>query len=186
MRIIAGKHKSRVLKTLEGMNTRPMMDRMKESVFNTIGPYFDGDVVLDLFGGSGALSLESISRGCSESYIVEKNFAAYKVIQSNIELLKEEKNVHLYQLDYKVALNKFKNEGITFDIIFLDPPYRMNIMEEIVDFIVENNMLREKGIIICQYVRGNYTPKESEILEIIKNYTYASSEICIYQKKDLE
>lgn len=186
MRIIAGKHKSRVLKTLEGMNTRPMMDRMKESVFNTIGPYFDGDVVLDLFGGSGALSLESISRGCSESYIVEKNFAAYKVIQSNIELLKEEKNVHLYQLDYKVALNKFKNEGTTFDIIFLDPPYRMNIMEEIVDFIMENNMLKEKGIIICQYVRGNYAPKESEILEIVKNYTYASSEICIYQKTDLE
>ena len=182
MRIISGKHKSRVLKTLEGLNTRPMMDRMKESVFNTIGPYFDGDVVLDLFGGSGALSLESISRGCKESYIVEKAYAACKVIQSNIETLKEEKSAHLYQLDYKVALNKFKNEKLVFDIIFLDPPYRMNIMEEIVDFIMENKMLNEKGIIVCQYVRGNYTPSETEELTIIKNYTYASSEICIYQK----
>ena len=76
MRIIAGKHKSRKLNTLEGLNTRPMTDRMKESVFNTIGPYFDDDVVLDLFGGSGALSLESISRGASKAYIVEKNFEA--------------------------------------------------------------------------------------------------------------
>ena len=58
----------------------------------------------------------------------------------------------------------------------------MNIMEEIVDFIMENKMLNEKGIIVCQYVRGNYTPSETEELTIIKNYTYASSEICIYQK----
>lgn len=185
MRIIAGKHKSRVLNTLEGMNTRPMMDRMKESVFNTIGPYFEDDVVLDLFGGSGALSLESLSRGAREAYIVEKDYKASKVIESNIKLLKEESNVHLYQLDYKVALNKFKNEQKKFDIIFLDPPYRLNIISEIVDFILENDLINNKGIIVCQYVRGNYHPSESDNLSIIKNYTYASSEICIYQKKEV-
>ncbi|HNZ50976.1 MAG TPA: RsmD family RNA methyltransferase, partial [Bacilli bacterium] len=64
MRIIAGKFKGRKLNTLEGLNTRPMLDRMKESVFNILGPYFDGQKVLDLFGGSGALSLEALSRGC--------------------------------------------------------------------------------------------------------------------------
>ena len=73
MRIIAGKNKSRKLLTLDGLDTRPMTDRMKESLFNTIGPYFDGDIVLDLFGGSGALSLEALSRGCKFSYIVEKS-----------------------------------------------------------------------------------------------------------------
>ena len=67
MRIITGKHKSRVLKTLDGLNTRPMMDKMKESVFQTIGPYFDGGEVLDLFGGSGALTLESLSRGATHA-----------------------------------------------------------------------------------------------------------------------
>lgn len=184
MRIISGKHKSRQLTTLEGLNTRPMTDRMKESVFNTIGPYFDGDIVLDLFGGSGALSLESISRGASFAYIVEKNYQAYKVINTNVTSLKEEQNVRIVNADYKVALNKFISEGLKFDIIFLDPPYRMNICEEIIDTIMNNNMLNNKGIIVCQYVRGNYSPVETDVLKIIKNYNYSTSELCIYQKKD--
>ena len=109
MRIIAGIHKSRKLNTLEGNNTRPMMDRMKESVFNTIGPYFDDITTLDLFGGSGALSLESISRGAKKAYIVEKNYQAAKVIKSNIDLLKENEKVILFNMDYQQALKKFIN-----------------------------------------------------------------------------
>ena len=108
MKIIAGKYRSRVLSTLEGLNTRPMMSRMKESVFNTIGPFFDGDVVLDLFGGSGALSLEAISRGASFSFIVEKSYDAIKIIKKNVESLKETNNVKILNMDYKVALKKFK------------------------------------------------------------------------------
>lgn len=183
MRIIAGKHKSRQLTTLDGLDTRPMTDRMKESVFNTIGPYFDGDQVLDLFGGSGALSLESISRGASIAYCVEKSFQAMKVIRTNVTSLKENNNVILLNCDYKVALNKFKNENIKFDLIFLDPPYKLNIMDELISFIIDNDLLLEKGIIVCQYVKGNYNPIDSESLGIIKNYNYAISEVCIYQKK---
>ena len=92
MRIITGKHKSRVLKTLDGLNTRPMMDKMKESVFQTIGPYFDGGEVLDLFGGSGALTLESLSRGATHAYINELNRDALVVIKYNIQLLLQEEN----------------------------------------------------------------------------------------------
>lgn len=183
MRIISGKHKSRTLNTLEGLNTRPMTDRMKESVFNTIGPYFDGDVVLDLFGGSGALSLESISRGASTAYIVEKSYAAVKVINSNIKALKEESSTRVMNMDYQVALKKFISEGQKFDIIFLDPPYRMNICDEIIQTITENDMLNEYGIIVAQYVRGNFKPEETEYLKINKNYSHASSELCILQKK---
>ena len=106
MRIISGKHKSRVLNTLEGLNTRPMTDRMKESVFNTIGPYFDGETVLDLFGGSGALSLEAISRGASHAYISEIARDAFKVIMDNITSLKENDNVTALNCDYKIALKK--------------------------------------------------------------------------------
>ena len=142
MRIIAGKHKSRKLETLEGNNTRPMMDVMKESVFNTIGPFFDGDVVLDLFGGSGALSLEALSRGASFYYIVEKSYDAVKVIKKNVDSLKENDNVKILNMDYKLALKKFKDENLSFDIIFLDPPYRLNIVEEIIDFINTNNLLK--------------------------------------------
>lgn len=183
MRIISGKHKSRQLVTLDGQNTRPMTDRMKESVFNTIGPYFDGDVCLDLFGGSGALALESISRGASYAYIVEKNYAAVKVITTNVNNLKETENVRILNIDYKVALNKFISEKKQFDIIFLDPPYRMNICEEIINAIMQNSLLKEKGIIVAQYVRGNFTPQETDELKIIKNYNLAISELCIFQKR---
>lgn len=177
MRIIAGTHKSRKLVTLEGMNTRPMMDRMKESIFNCIGPYFDGGLVLDLFGGSGALSLEAISRGMSEAYIVDNFSDAIKVITENVRLLKEEDKVHIYKLDYMQALNKFKD--LRFDLIFLDPPYRMNIINEIIDFILEHHMIKSDGIIVCQYVRGNMTKVDKLILR--KNYSYGNSEVSIYE-----
>ena len=139
MRIIAGKNKSRRLETLEGMNTRPMTDRMKESVFNCIGPYFDNDNVLDLFGGSGALSLEALSRGAKHAWICEKSFDALKIIKANVANLKEDRNVTIYNTDYQVALKRIVQEGVKFDIIFLDPPYRMNIVEELVNYIIDNN-----------------------------------------------
>ena len=186
MRIISGKHKSRKLNTLEGLNTRPMTDRMKESVFNTIGPYFDGDVVLDLFGGSGALSLESISRGAKHSYIVEKSFAALKIIKSNVSSLKEDNNVTIYNTDYNVALNKMIADRLSFDIIFLDPPFRMNIMEELLEKLLDNKMLSNNAVIVCQFVKGNYNPKEENGLEILKHYNYGTSEVVIYCFKNEE
>ena len=183
VKVIAGKYRSRVLTTLEGLNTRPMTSRMKESIFNTIGPYFDNDVVLDLFGGSGALSIEAISRGASFAYINEKAYDALKVIKKNVESIGIQNDVSIMNLDYKVALKKLSSDNRKFDIIFLDPPYRMNIVEEIVAYIVDNDMLNDKAIIICQYVAGNYHPQETDALKLIKNFAYASSEVCIYQKK---
>lgn len=183
VKIIAGKYRSRNLSTLEGLNTRPMTSRMKESIFNTIGPYFDNDVVLDLFGGSGALSLEAISRGASFAYINEKAYDALKIIKKNVESLGASNETRIMNLDYKAALKKLVSDGIKFDIIFLDPPYRMNIVGEIVEYIEENQMINDGAIIICQYVSGNYHPKETGMLEVVKNFSYASSEVCIYKKK---
>ena len=177
MRIIAGKHRSRVLKTLEGQNTRPMTDRMKESVFNTIGPYFDGEIVLDLFGGSGALSLEAISRGANHAYISEIARDAFKVIMDNITSLKENENVTALNCDYKIALKRLSNTK--FDIVFLDPPYRLNIVSEIIDELIKNDMLSDDAIIVCHYVKGNQKIVDS--LKLRKNYAYGSSEVAIYE-----
>ena len=113
-----------------------MMDRMKESVFNTIGPYFEGDVVLDLFGGSGALCLEAISRGASKGLIVEKSKDAIRVIRENIKLLKEEDSINLFNSSYEMVLNRLAKDKITFDIIFLDPPYKLNIINYLITYIL--------------------------------------------------
>ena len=183
VKIIAGKYRSRVLTTLDGLNTRPMTSRMKESIFNSIGPYFDNDVVLDLFGGSGALSIEALSRGASFAYINEKAYDALSVIKKNVETIGVQNEVSIMNLDYKVALKKLSSDNKKFDIVFLDPPYRMNIVGEIVGYLVDNEMLEQNAIIVCQYVTGNYHPAENDNLKLLKNFTYASSEVCIYQKK---
>lgn len=179
MRIIAGKHKSRRLETLEGNNTRPMMDMMKESVFNTIGPYFDEIEVLDLFGGSGALSLESISRGAKHAYISDLSRDAIKIITNNVNSLHEEENVTIMNCDYKTVLKKF--EGKQFDLIFLDPPYRMNIVNELLDEINSKNMMKKGTIIVCHYVRGN--AKIDPNYKLIKNYSRGTAEVAIYEKE---
>jgi len=178
MRIIAGIHRSRILKTLPGMNTRPMTDRMKESIFNTIGPYFDGSIVLDLFGGAGALSLESISRGAGYSYINDLSKDAIKIIKQNVSSLNEDNHVMIMNSDYKQALKYLSNKK--FDLIFLDPPYRLNITNEIIDYLFENQMLGDHALIVCQYVKGNH--KIDERLNVIKNYAYGTSEVIIYEK----
>ncbi len=178
MRIIAGLHKSRILMTLDGLNTRPMMDKMKESIFNTIGPYFDGGVVLDLFGGSGALSLEAISRGMSSAVIVDMNREAIQVINQNVTLLKEESKITIMNCDYNVALKRLENQR--FDLLFLDPPFKMNIINEIIDTLLEKNMINEEGIIVCQAVKGNMVI--SDKLHIIKHSFFGNNEVVIYQK----
>lgn len=177
MRVIAGNHRSRKLQTLEGMNTRPMTDRMKEAIFNTIGPFFDGGIVLDLFGGSGALTLEAISRGISKAYITDNSSEAIKVITENVNTLKEDNKVTILKLDYLQALNKFKD--MQFDVIFLDPPYRMNIANDIIDYLIKNKMIASSGIVICQYVKGNLQEVEGLILR--KNFSYGNSEVSIYE-----
>lgn len=182
MRIIAGIHRSRILKTLDGNNTRPMMDRMKESVFNTIGPYFEGGTSLDLFGGSGALSLEAISRGINKAYISEISRDAVAVIKSNISSLKEEDKVVLLNMDYKIAINKLK--GMKFNLVFLDPPYKMNIVNELIDTLLENDMLEEDAFVVCHYVKGNANIDNK--LKCIKNYAHDIHELAIYQNIKLD
>ena len=89
MRIISGNYGGRRLKSLAGANTRPTTDKVKESIFNMIGPYFDGETVLDLFAGSGGLAIEAVSRGCSHAVCVDKNYQALKIIKENIDKMEE-------------------------------------------------------------------------------------------------
>lgn len=186
MRIIAGKHKSRKLQTLSGLDTRPMMDRMKESIFNIIGPYLDGGIVLDLFGGSGALSLESLSRGASKAYINEKSPKAISVIKANTKLLAEEENITIINNDYLNTLKYLKEKQIKFDYVFLDPPFKMVVISDIIDFLLSNELLNNNAYVICQFLRGNHEPKALEKLDLIKYYNYATNEVAIYNFKWIE
>lgn len=119
MRVISGEYGGRRLKSLSGPNTRPTTDKVKESIFNMIGPYFDGEEVLDLFSGSGGLAIEAVSRGCSHAVCVDKNYQALKIIKENIAITKEPEKFTTLKLDADKAIEKLAQLGKKFDYLFL-------------------------------------------------------------------
>ena len=140
MRVIAGKARHLALKTIEGMDTRPTTDRIKETLFNMINNDIYNCRFLDIFAGSGAIGIEALSRGAKEAVFIEKNHKACDCIKSNLIFTKLIENAIIYRCDYGEAINKLKDKGC-FDIVFMDPPYN-NMFEK--DVLVK---LKEKGIV---------------------------------------
>ena len=150
MRIIAGKMRGTKLFTLDGDNTRPTLDRVKEPLFSIINFKLQDAIVLDLFSGSGALGLESISRGADKAFLCDNSRLAINIIKQNVQKTRAEENVEIVFKNYEKALEDFKNRNIKFDIVFLDPPYKTNFAEIATEAIIKQNLLNEDGIIIIE------------------------------------
>lgn len=163
MRIISGKNKGRKLKTLEGMNTRPTADRVKESLFNILNNKFIDSVVLDLFAGSGALGLEALSRGANRCVFVDSSKEAIKIIQENIKACRFDEQSTVLNMDYLVAMQKLTKQK--FDIIFVDPPYLNNIELVVLDKI--KSLLLDDGILIIETDEKTLLPES--INGLVKN-----------------
>lgn len=160
MRIISGKARGTKLFTLEGENTRPTLDRIKEPLFSIIMNKIQDAEVLDLFAGSGALGIESLSRGAKNAILCDNSREAIKIINNNLEKTKLKDQARILNEDYKKCLNKL--QGQKFDLIFLDPPYKSDYIEISVKQILEQNLLKEDGLIIAE------TDKD-DVIEQIKN-----------------
>ena len=182
MRIISGKAKGTKLYTLEGMNTRPTLDRVKESIFNIIQNDIVGSVVLDLFSGSGAIGLEMVSRGAESAILCDKSQEAIEVIKKNIIKTHMEDKIKLYNLDFKQCLEKVKNQK--FDIIYIDPPYETNFIAQSLKMIIEENILSENGIIILETDDEEKILKNIEVLDytIIDKRRYGRARIIFLNK----
>lgn len=181
MRIIGGKFKSRKLVTLEGLATRPTLDGTKEAIFNSLGNYIPDFVVLDVFGGSGALSLESISRGAKKAYVIDKSPDAVKIIKKNVEMLKVNDQVVILQGAYEAILKRFKD--MKFDIVFLDPPFRMKVIDELITYLITNNMISDNGYIMAEYPKEDIVQKDYEGYRVKLCRKYSSSEVLILEKE---
>jgi 16S rRNA (guanine(966)-N(2))-methyltransferase RsmD len=125
-----------------------------------IGPFFDGGVVLDLYGGSGGLAIEAISRGMEKAYIVEKNFKAIQIIKENIQSLKAEKSFEVMKSDADKALQSFASKNIQFDLVLLDPPYALQKMAEQIEVMEELDLLTEDAVIVCEMDKSFELPEE--------------------------
>lgn len=151
MRVISGSARGTKLETIESLNTRPTLDRVKESFFNIIQNHIDETtVVLDLFAGSGSIGIEFISRGSKKVYLCDKSHEAASVIKKNIQKTRFTDLAIIMEKDYKKCLKIFNENNIKFDIIFLDPPYDANIAIDAVKLILFYNLLNENGRIIIE------------------------------------
>ena len=146
MKIISGTLKGRTIKGFDIEGTRPTMDRVKESVFASIQNYIPNSQVLDLFAGTGNLGIEAISNGAKYCYFVDNNKVAYKTILNNINNFNINDKCNVMLNDYHKALQYYKNNNIKFDIIFIDPPYKYQIIENIIEIVREDNLINNNGI----------------------------------------
>lgn len=178
MRIISGKYKGKKLDGYDIVGTRPTMDRVKESLFGMIQNNVKDSICLDLFAGSGNLGLEALSNGASKCYFVDNNKQAINVLNKNIKSLND-KNSIILNMDYVKALEYFKEKNIKFDLIFLDPPYKLKLINSCLEYIKKYDLLNDKGLIICEYE----TETINEIFTLIKEKKYGDKFIKIIAKQ---
>ena len=148
MRVISGTAKGTKLNSIDNLSTRPTLDRVKEPLFSIIQNYIIDANVLDLFAGSGALGIECLSRGALKCTFCDKSYESIKMLKQNIKKTKFEEKSAIYNIDYKKCLENVKREK--FDIIFIDPPYKLNIAEDSLKRIIEYNLCAKDGIIIVE------------------------------------
>ena len=149
MRIISGKYAKRNLFTLKSNRTRPTSDKVKESLFNSLGQFFQGGNVLDLYAGSGALGIEAVSRGCDHASLVDINHAACTIIKKNVALTKEEQRFNVYNMRSSAALKLFSEEDEKLAIVFLAPPYAKEKIAKDMLQMVKSNLLNDHAIVVA-------------------------------------
>ncbi|GGA83768.1 16S rRNA (guanine(966)-N(2))-methyltransferase RsmD [Ornithinibacillus halotolerans] len=182
MRVVAGIHKGRQLKAVPGNNTRPTTDKVKEAVFQIMGPFFDGGTALDLFAGSGSLGIEALSRGMDSCIFVDKHPKAIQTIKENTSLLRLDSHVEIFRTDAYRALHAASKRELRFDLIFLDPPYNKVSYTELIGVIMKEQLLNENGIIYCEHDLRDALPEEISGLAIIKHLNYGGTiGVTIYQ-----
>lgn len=156
MRIIAGSAGGVRIEAPEGLDTRPTLDKIKESLFNILAFQLEGRQVLDLFAGSGALGLEAVSRGASHATLCDMNRHPIEVIGRNVKKLRFEDFVTVERGDWQLCLTKLQAKGAQFDLVFLDPPYRMTNTGEMMGRLKELNLLCDGALIVTEH--GAKTP----------------------------
>lgn len=180
MRVVSGKLKGKPLKSVPGKSTRPTADKVKEAMFNIIGPYFDGGICLDLFAGSGNLGIEALSRGMEKAIFVDRDKKAVQTIRDNLALCKLTDQAEVYRNDARLALKALAKREASFDLIFLDPPYAKQFLEELLLKIDEKKLLKTNGQIVCEHSADVKLPNQCSNLVKRKEEIYGIMGISIY------
>lgn len=178
LRIIAGKYKSRKIKEVKNSETRPTTDKNKETIFNSIGQFFCQGNVLDLYAGSGSLGIEALSRGMTSCDFVDTQSSAIKIIHDNIQQLNIDEDYHVIRKD---AISFINQTNKIYDLILVDPPYKLSPYKEILNIIDDRQLLSKNGIIVMES-HSKVFIEEINNIKVIKEKKLGQSKITILRR----
>ncbi len=186
LRVIAGSQKGRSLKAVPGRGTRPTTDKVKEAMFNIIGPYFTGGYGLDLFAGSGALGIEGLSRGLEHVIFCDVSRKALATIKENIERCGFKERAEVYRADWKKILHLMTERKEKFSVIWLDPPYEQHVYIKVLEKIASSELLAPDGVIVCEHAATLTLPDQIGMFERWKYAEYGTIAISIFIENSKE
>jgi len=184
VRVVAGKWGGRTIRAPRGTSVRPTTDRVREAVFAILGDEVEGAVVLDLFAGTGAMAIESLSRGAAEAVLVESAPAALNALTANLEALEAEDAACLH-LDYREAVRRLSAKGRTFDLVFLDPPYGKGLVGRAAELLSRAGILAPGAVVVAE--RASRDPGDTIPVEWTEraDRRYGDTRITLYDIPDL-
>lgn len=185
MRVIAGSARRLQLKTVEGMETRPTTDRIKETLFNMIGSELIQTQFLDCFAGSGGIGIEALSRGASKAVFIEKNPKAVECIRQNLKTTRLEEKALVMTCDVISALQRLEGMGYRFDTIFMDPPYHCLWEKKVLEVLQSSSLIQEDtSVIVEAALDTDFSYVESFGFEVIRNKEYKTNKHVFLRKKE--
>jgi len=181
VRIVAGTHRGRPLVGPKGPGLRPTADRVRESLFNLLGQFFEGGEVLDLYAGTGALAFEALSRGVTRAVLVDPGAEAARLIAENARSLGLEGSIELLRMPVARALPRLAAEGRRFSLVFADPPYAEAAAEAVVRAVGEGELLATGGSLVVEHGRREVAPDTLAGLERVDSRRFGDTVVSLYR-----
>ena len=173
-----------MLKSVAGTGTRPTADRVKEAMFSIIGPYFDGGTALDLFAGTGGLGIEALSRGMDRAIFVDFDRQCVEVIRDNLMRAGLADQAEVYRNDADRALNALSRRGLKFDLVLIDPPYRLNVVESLLDRLDRLGLLHDAATVVAEQDAARELPPSVGPLHCVRRAEYGDTALWIYRNRN--
>jgi len=181
MRVIAGKYRSRTLRSLKGQALRPTSDRLRETLFNILGPAIDDSVFVDLYAGTGAVGIEALSRGARASIFVERHEPATALIRRNLESLGVFGKAEILGVDVLRGLERLEARRVHAQFVFLDPPYASTgEYERTLEFLGDSLILAPEGLVIAEHLRKRALPERFGELELTRVVEQGDAALSFY------
>jgi 16S rRNA (guanine(966)-N(2))-methyltransferase RsmD len=182
MRVVSGLAKGRRLKSVPGRGTRPTSDKVKEAIFSMIGPYFDGGRVLDLYAGTGGLGIEALSRGMASGVFIDAERTSVQVVRENLEATGLSAQAEVYRNEAERAVKVLAKRGLRFDLVLLDPPYRMHDMDARIEEMDALGILEPNCTIVIEHEADYPYPGRIGRFTRVRSAQYGDTAISVYRE----